>query len=75
MILKAICDYADPRMFNLLRSRYNQEDIFVSYLIGTTGRNWYDGKIGNNRFLHLKSDRVPEDARGLVGLQEVSTYG
>ena len=75
MILKAISDYSDPRVFELLRSRYNQEDIFVSYLIGTTGRNWFDGKHGNNRFFNLKSDRVPEDAKGLVGLQEVSTYG
>ena len=75
MILKAICDFADPRVFGLLRSRYEQEDIFVSYLFGTTARNWYDGRFGNNRFFHLKTDRVPEDARGLVGLQEVSTYG
>ena len=75
MVLKAICDYADPRVFELVRKRYNQEDVFVSYVMGATGRNWYDGKLGNNRFLHLKSDRVPEDAKGLVGLQEVSTFG
>ena len=46
MILKAICDRADPRMFTLFRSRYNQEDLFVSYYQGTTMKNHYDGKIG-----------------------------
>ena len=75
MILKAICDYADPRVFNLLRSRYNQEDIHQSHVNGCTGRNWIDGRLGNNRFFHLKTDRVSEDAKGLVGLQEVSTFG
>src|SRR6056300_821292 len=29
MILRAICDYSDPRMFGLFRARYNQEDHFV----------------------------------------------
>ena len=75
MVLKAICDYADPRMFDFIRNRFNQEDIFVSYVRGTTGRQWYDGRFGNNRFFHLKSDRTPEDAKGLVNFQETSIYG
>ena len=46
MILKAICDRADPRMFDLFRARYNQEDLFVSYYQGSTMKNYYDGKMG-----------------------------
>ena len=75
MILKAVCDYSDPRAFEFFRSRYNQEDHFVSYYRGTTMRNHYDGRYGSSRFQHLKANRVPEDERGLVGKQEVSTYG
>ena len=75
MVLKAVCDYSDPRAFEFFRSRYNQEDFFVSYYRGTTMRNHYDGRYGSGRFQHLKSNRTPEDDRGLVGSQEVSTYG
>ena len=28
MILKAICDYSDPRYFEFFRTRYNQDDVF-----------------------------------------------
>ena len=38
-------------------------------------KNYYDGRYGGERFLTLKSNRRPEDERGLVGYQEVSTYG
>ena len=38
-------------------------------------RNHYDGRFGSNRYMHLKSQRTPEDNRGLVGAQEVSMYG
>ena len=31
MILKAVCDHTNPEMFDLFRSRYNQEDFFLSY--------------------------------------------
>ena len=75
MILKSICDYSDPRIFELLRSRYNQEDFYLSYYRGTNGRTHYDGRYGSSRFWHFKANRRPEDERGLVGLQEVSTYG
>jgi hypothetical protein len=27
MILKAICDFEDPRLFDLFRARYTQEDF------------------------------------------------
>ena len=70
MILKAICDYSDSDLWNLMRARYNQEDMFVSYVRGTTMRNHYDGRFGSSRFWHLKSNRKPEDERGLVGTQE-----
>ena len=75
MILKAVCDYAEPDAWDTLRSRYNQEDHFLSYYRGTTMRNHYDGRFGSSRFMKLKSDRRPEDERNLVGSQEVSTYG
>ena len=38
-------------------------------------RNHYDGRFGSGRFWHLKSNRKPEDERGLVGTQEQSIYG
>ena len=75
MIMKAVCDQANPEMFDLFRSRYNQEDFFLSYTRGVTMKNFYDGRYGSERYIHLKSNRVPEDERGLVGFQEVSTYG
>ena len=75
MVLKAVCDYADPRAFEFLRSRYNQEDHFVSYYRGTTMRNHYDGRYGSGRFMHSKAQRTPEDVKGLVGTQEQSYYG
>ena len=75
MILRAICDYSDPAKFELFRTRYNQEDHFVSYYRGTTMRNHYDGRFGSGRFWHLKSNRKPEDEKGLVGSNEVSIYG
>ena len=75
MILRAVCDYADPRAFEFFRSRYNSEDHFVSYYRGSTMRNHYDGRYGSNRYQHMKGRRVPEDNRGLVGSQEVSMYG
>ena len=75
MILRAICDHSDPAMFDLMRSRYHQEDHFVSYYRGATMRNHYDGRFGSGRFWHLKANRVPEDERGLVGTQEQSIYG
>ena len=75
MILKAVCDYTDPRSFELFRSRYNQEDHFLSYYRGSTMRNHYDGRYGSGRYAHMKGQRTPEDNRGLVGFQEQSTYG
>eukprot|EP00352_Strombidinopsis_acuminata_P008421 CAMPEP_0176361332 /NCGR_PEP_ID=MMETSP0126-20121128/17674_1 /TAXON_ID=141414 ORGANISM="Strombidinopsis acuminatum, Strain SPMC142" /NCGR_SAMPLE_ID=MMETSP0126 /ASSEMBLY_ACC=CAM_ASM_000229 /LENGTH=89 /DNA_ID=CAMNT_0017716847 /DNA_START=323 /DNA_END=592 /DNA_ORIENTATION=- len=75
MILKAVCDYVDPECFEHYRARYHQEDHFVSYYRGTTMRNHYDGRYGGGRFWNMKSDRRPEDERGLVGLQEQSIYG
>ena len=75
MIMKAVCDQSNPEMFELFRSRYNQEDFFLSYTRGVTMKNYYDGRYGSERYIHLKSNRVPEDERGLVGFQEVSTYG
>jgi len=75
MILKAICDRSDPRMFELFRSRYNQEDLFVSYYIGSTMRNYYDGRMGRSRFWQMKANRTPEDEKGLVGGGEQSIYG
>jgi hypothetical protein len=75
MILKAICDRSDPRLFEFFRSRYNQEDLFVYYYIGSTMRNYYDGKVGRSRFFQMKANRVPEDECGLVGGNEQSIYG
>ena len=75
MMLKAICDAEDPRLFELYRTRYNQEDLYVSYVRGSTLKNWYDGRFGSGRFWHLKVNRKPEDENtGLVGFQEVSIY-
>mmetsp|Transcript_31108 Transcript_31108/g.30563 ORF Transcript_31108/g.30563 Transcript_31108/m.30563 type:complete len:162 (-) Transcript_31108:31-516(-) len=74
MILKAVCDYEDPRMFDLFRSRYNQEDFFLSYYRGTTFRHYMDGRINPTRFFYLKANRVAEDENGLVGFNEQSTW-
>ena len=74
MILKAICDFEDPALFELFRSRYNQEDFYVSYYRGSTMKNFYDGRIGAGRFFQLKNNRRPEDEDGLVGYGEVSHY-
>lgn len=38
-------------------------------------RDFYDGRFGSSRFFHFKASRRPEDEKGLVGFQEVSTYG
>ena len=50
MILRAICDRTDPGYFNLFRNRFNQEDLFVSYIIGTTTKHYYDGRVGTSRW-------------------------
>jgi hypothetical protein len=47
----------------------------VSYVKGTTMKNYYDGRFGGGRFWNLKSNRLPEDENGLVSFQEQSTYG
>ena len=49
----------------------------MSYYIGTTMKSYYDGMVGgkNLRFVPLKTNRLPEDARGLVGSGEQSIYG
>jgi len=44
IILKEIWDRKDPRIFEIFRSCYNQEESFVSYYIGSTLRNYYGGK-------------------------------
>ena len=70
MILKAVCDHNEPEMFDLFRSRYSQEDHFLSYSRGSTMKGWYDGRYGGERFFDLKANRRPEDERGLLGFQE-----
>ena len=62
-------------MYENLRSRYNQEDHFLSYYRGSTMKNHYDGRFGQGRFSVAKSNRVPEDEKNLVSFNEVSTYG
>ena len=74
MILKAICDYEDPRLFELFRSRYNQEDFFLSYYRGATMKHYYDGRVTTGRFYQMKAARRPDDENGLFGFQEVSHY-
>ena len=75
MLAKAISDVDDPRMFENIRNRYNQEDIYVSYLRGAQQKYHYDGNFNNTRFWHQKTNRLPEDENALVGFQEVSHYG
>lgn len=75
MIMRAVSDHSDPEMFELYRSRYNQEDHFVSYYRGSTMKNHYDGRYGSGRFFTNKSNRLPEDEKNLVSAHEVSTYG
>ena len=74
MILKAICDYNDPRLFEFFRKRYNQDDIFVSFVKGSSLRHGYDGRFGVGRYWSVKSFRRPEDEEGLVGAGEQSHY-
>ena len=76
MILRAVCDYTDPALFDLFRNRYNQEDFFISYYKGSSLKNHYDGRYGAGRFWGaIKTLRRPEDEKGLVGLQETSIHG
>ena len=55
MILKAICDYKDPRFFEFYRKRYNQDDIYVSFVNGATGRHGYDGRYGTGRYWNVRA--------------------
>ena len=76
MILRAICDYSDPALWNLMRSRYNQEDTFLSYYRGTTIRAHYDGRFGSGLSgISNSIGNLSEDDKNLVGAQEVSIYG
>ena len=75
MILRALCDVSAPEKFELMRSRYNQEDHFLSYYRGSTAKNFYDGRYGTSRMFQVKGWRLPEDEKGLVTGEQVSTYG
>ena len=75
MILKAICDSENPELFEAYRSRYNQEDFFLSYIRGSTAKNYYDGRYGSSRWWDIHTYRKPEDERYLVGFQEQSMHG
>ena len=75
MILKAICDVENPDLFEVYRARYNQEDFFLSYIRGSTAKNYYDGRYGTSRWWDIHSYRKPEDEKYLVGFQEQSYYG
>ena len=72
MILKAICDYKDERLFHFLRKRYNHDDILVAAVKGSPLRHGYDGRFGVGRYWSVKAFRRPEDEDGLVGFQEVT---
>ena len=74
MILKAICDAKDPRHFEFMRKRWNQDDMFMKIVKGSTLRMGYDGRFGQSRYWNVKTQRRPEDEEGLVGFQEVSHY-
>ena len=74
MILKAISDYKDPRIFEEFRHRYNQEDVMSMVEHGSPLRHGYDQRFGVGRWMYCKSFRRPEDEDGLVGYQEVSHY-
>ena len=75
MILKAICDTENPELFELYRARFNQEDFFVSYVRGSTTKNYYDGRYGSSRWWDIHTQRKPEDEKYLVGFQEQSMHG
>lgn len=74
MIIKAVCDYEDPRYFDLYRSRYNQEDFFLSYYKGCTFRHYMDGRMSCTRFWDIKNMKRAEDENGLVGFNEQSIW-
>ena len=38
MILKALCDSENPELFEIMRNRYNQEDIFISFYKGALSK-------------------------------------
>ena len=75
MILKAICDSENPELFDLYRTRYNQEDFFETFVQGSSGRNGYDGSYGTSRWWDVNTNRKPEDEKYLVGFQEQSMAG
>ena len=74
MILKAICDYNDPRYIEFLRKRYHADDIFVSPITGSSLRHGYDGRFFTARYFSAKAFRRPEDEDGLVGFSEQTKY-
>lgn len=47
----------------------------VSYYVGSTMKNYYDGRFAGSRFWNLLADRRPEDEQGLIGSGEQSYYG
>ena len=55
MILKAICDIAEPESFDFMRERYYQTDIFEPTVNGANLRHGYDGRFGVSRFWNMKS--------------------
>ena len=74
MILKAICDYTDPKVFEFFRARYNQNDFYQDHVRGASARHGYDGRFGNGRYWNIKNFRRPEHMEGLVGFQEQAIY-
>ncbi len=74
MILKAMCDYHDSKLFEFFRTRYSQNDIYVDAVRGVSGRHGYDGRFGIGRYWNVKSYRRPEDEDGLVSFQQQSHY-
>ena len=68
MILKAVCDQSEtPDAWDILRSRYNQEDTFLSYYRGTTMRNHYDGRFGTARMFNAGADGFGARKGGVSG--------
>lgn len=48
--------------------------LSISYYIGSTMKNYYDGRFGGQRFWNLKTNRRPEDETGLVAGGEQSIF-
>ena len=72
----ACSTYSDPDTTRKTTCKeFDVDFASVSYYMGSTMKNYYDGRFGGSRFWNMKADRYSEDEQGMVGGHEQSHYG